>query len=109
MVGTKRYDDISAVINNVADEVNSTLEECRKQRYFETVVLLYSFIENLLKWLVFVEILWMKATRRDFRPKDFNLLRNYAKNLNFYGAQHLAFSLKVIDGPLFDSVDAIRK
>jgi hypothetical protein len=47
----KQYDDITEAINEIADYVNDVLAQKRGERYFESIVLLYSFIENLLRWL----------------------------------------------------------
>jgi len=52
--------NIADLIEKIADEVNSVLNKRRKEKYFDNIVLLYSFIENLLKWLIFVKVLWDK-------------------------------------------------
>jgi hypothetical protein len=45
----KQCDDIVHVINEIAGEINSILNDRRKDMYFAGTVLLYSFIENILK------------------------------------------------------------
>ncbi|RLG10599.1 hypothetical protein DRN73_07425 [Candidatus Pacearchaeota archaeon] len=50
-------------INWIADRINFILEEKQKHRYFEGIVLTYTFIENLLIWLVFTQIIWNKSQK----------------------------------------------
>ena len=59
----KEYTDITQSINEIAEEINLVLNSRSKERYFEEIIMLYSFIENLLKWLVFVKILWQKSDK----------------------------------------------
>jgi len=59
----KEYTDITRSINEIAEEINLVLNSRSKERYFEEIIMLYSFIENLLKWLVFVKILWQKSDK----------------------------------------------
>jgi hypothetical protein len=105
----KQYSDIANLINDAVDEINATLNSKRADRYLEDIVLLYSFIENLLKWLAWVELLWIGADTRDWRPADWKPAREYAKWLSFYNAQQLTFSLNLIDRRLFTDLDTIRR
>ena len=102
------YDDISQPINEIAEEVNSVLNDRKKERYFEKTVLLYSFIENLLKWLVFVKTIWEKSGKDSINKKEMEKLRSFCKRLNFYNASNLAFSIDLIDFDLYRKIDAIR-
>jgi hypothetical protein len=58
---TKEH-DLAQIINSLADEVNSVLNSRNKDKYFQEIVLLYSFIENILIWLVWVDLMWKKST-----------------------------------------------
>ena len=104
----QQYDDITEAINSIGDEVNSVLNNRQKEKYFDGVVLLYSFIENVLKWLIFVQLLWSKSGRV-VPDKEMTELQRFCKSLNFYQAQHIALSLDVIDWKLFQRIDAIRQ
>lgn len=44
-------------ISHIAEDINRILDEGEKANYFYGIVLLYSFIENVLKWLVFTKTL----------------------------------------------------
>jgi len=46
----KKYNNITQTINDIAEEINSVLNSRNKEKYFEKIILLYSFIENGLKW-----------------------------------------------------------
>jgi len=92
----KRYRNIVRPINQIATEINSTLDKRKTEEYFEGVILLYSFIENLLKWLVCVELLWKGAS-------------SLPRKLDFYDAQCKALTLKLITQTQFKRIDSIRK
>jgi hypothetical protein len=102
-----RYSEITEAINDIADEVNTVLGDCIKQKYFDSTVLLYSFIENLLKWLVFTKILW--DLDRVPNEGEIDAIRNYCKNLSFYNAQQLSLSIGILDWALYKRIDSLRK
>lgn len=94
-------------INEIAGEINDILNKQRKQEYFQSVALLYSFIENILKWLVFGEALWIRA-RTKFANKDYKTVREFSRNLNFYTASNLAYDLGLIDLKLYQRISKAR-
>ena len=104
----KEYTDITQSINGIAKEINLVLNSRSKERYFEEIIMLYSFIENLLKWLVFVKILWQKSDK-ELTQKEANKLRSFYKKLNFYNALYMAFSIDLIDFSLYKRIDMIRE
>ena len=104
----KEYTDITQSINGIAKEINLVLNSRNKERYFEEIILLYSFIENLLKWLVFVKTLWQKSDK-ELTRKEANKLRSFYKKLNFYNALYMAFSIDLIDFSLYKRIDMIRE
>lgn len=103
----KDYADIAEAINDIVEEINSTLDDCKKEKYFGGIVLLYSFIENLLKWLVFAKLLW--EINRILSDEEIKTLRQFCKRLTFYNAQHVALAVSIIDWRLFKRLDAIRQ
>lgn len=94
-------------INEVADEVNNILNKRQKERYFESVALLYSFIENVLKWLVFAQALWVRAKDK-ITAKDYKTIRDFAKNLTFYNTSNMAYTSGLIDHDLFMRISEAR-
>jgi len=106
---TKKYDDITRPINAIAEEVNAVLNNRIKEKYFEEVVLLYSFIENLLKWLVFVKTTWDKCSNKTLTTEEIRRIRSFCKSLNFYSALNIAFSINLIDFGLYAKIDTIRE
>jgi hypothetical protein len=49
--------DLLAAINGVADEVNRVLNDEKEEHYFYLLLLLYSFVENILKHICFIDAL----------------------------------------------------
>jgi hypothetical protein len=107
-VKRNKYNDITQAINKIADEVNSVLNNCCKLKYFEDIILLYSFIENLLKWLLFVKTLWEKA-QEQLTQDELTRLRFSCKSLSFHKALNKALEIKLINSRLYKRVDSVRK
>ena len=101
------YSDIRDVINQIADEINTDLGEKKKEKYFQDVILLYSFVENLLKWLVFTKILWDKS-ERGLDQDEIKAIGKYCQRLTFHSSSHMALSLNLIDFKLYKTIDDIR-
>lgn len=108
MASRKDYPNIIETINDIADEVNSVLDACSKDKYLYSIVLLYSFIENLLKSMVYIKVLWNKSTRI-LHDEEIKAVRQYCKSLNFFEAQQTAFSLDTIDWKLYRRIGSVRK
>lgn len=103
------------MINSIADEINSVLDNHQKERYFESLMLLYSMIENLLKWIVYTDIVWKKYSKKNLRMTK-NLRREWKeihqfckKKLNFFSAARMALASGRIDFKLYKRVDSIRE
>jgi len=99
--------NIVDVLNQIGDEVNSTLNQRKKEKYFQSIVLQYSLIENLLKWLVYMKVVWEKSIHV-FKPGEEEGIRHFAKNLNFYSVARVAFVIGLIDYKFFQRLDEIR-
>ena len=104
----KEYVDISLIINEIADEINTVLGNKQKEMYFKEIVLLYSFIENLLNWLAFVKTLWEKSYKQ-LTQEDVKRLKSFYRRLNLYNALNISFCIGLIDLNLYVKIDAIRK
>ena len=50
--------NIADVVNGILIDVGEVLAERKEDRYFEEIVLIYSTIENVLKWLIFLKVMW---------------------------------------------------
>lgn len=96
-------------INNVAKEINDILNEKQKQRYFEGIVLLYSFIEDVLTWLIFVHILWNKSENNVSMPiLETEVVKNYCNSLNFHSLLNLSLSIDLLDYQLYRKIENAR-
>ena len=103
---TKDYNIID-VINEVADDINNVLNKRQVEEYFTSIVLLYSFIENLLIWLVYAKLLWDRAGS-GLGKKDVVIIREYCNQLSFHSASQLAFAVRVFDSQTFERVNAVK-
>lgn len=53
--------DLLTAINGVADEVNRVLDDAKEEKYFYALLLTYSFIENILKHICFIDAIWKQS------------------------------------------------
>jgi len=104
----QKNNDMAQIVNEIAEEINSVLNNRNRERYFQEIVLLYSFIENLLKWLVFVKILWEKTAEGPI-VKPLNKVRFSCGRLTFNNALNMAYSIGLIDFALYEKLDSIRQ
>lgn len=111
--GTKRStkpENIGDVLSQIADEVNSTLNERKKEKYFQCIVLLYSLTENLLKWLIFMKVLWDRSASPSLaKDAEVKMIEEFARDLSFYSALRSAYAVRLIDFQLFRGLDHIRR
>jgi len=97
-------------INRLADEINSVLNTHQKQKYFECTVLLYSFIENLLNSLLFVNSFWAILGKPvEIRDREVRDMERYFQRLSFYNSVQMALSTKLIDLALYRKIEKARR
>lgn len=101
------------MINQIADEVNSILDKRESEKYFDAVVLLYSVMENLLKWIVYTDIMWEKYSKKRLRitkkvRAEQKEIRRFCKKLNFYNALRIALARGWIDYKLYERIEDVR-
>ena len=76
-------------------------------------MLLYSVIENLLKWIVYTDIVWEKYSKKMRVTKNVRReekeIRQFCKRLSFYNAVRIALTSGWIDYRLYKKVEEIRK
>src|SRR5882724_9536706 len=104
----RRTYKLTSAVNRVENEIESILRKRQPTRYFEGIVLMYSVMENVLKWLVFIKILWSKSDRV-LRAADTESLRRFCNQQDFYSAMNLALVTELITHPLFRRIDLIRR
>jgi hypothetical protein len=101
-----------ALINTIVDEVILVLNERQKERYFDSVILLYSLIENLLKWTVYADILRKKYHTKKRVTKNVRReqrdIHQFLKRLGFYETLRIALVSGLIDYRLYEKVEGIR-
>jgi hypothetical protein len=101
------------MIDLIADEVNSILNKRQKERYFDSVMLLYSVIENLLKWIVYTDIVWEKYSKKILRVtknarREEKEIHRFCKRLSFHNALRIALARGWLDYRLYKKVEEIR-
>ena len=104
--------DIFQTINELVGEINQILNEFQKEKYFYGIILIYSFIENILKYFVALEVIWRKSEKRwnkEEKKLMKKFLENFCKRLSFVNAVNLAFSLDIINFNLYEKIERIRK
>ncbi len=103
----KEYPNIIDAVDDIGQDINAVLNNRQKDRYFDSIVLMYSFIENLLKSMVYVELMWNKSSRI-LPPEEVKTARQYCKKMNFFEALQTSFLLDLIDWKLYKRIDAVR-
>ena len=118
--------NIIDVTNRIGEEVTATLENSNSELYYQETALVYSLVENLLKFLVATKDCWDKTSTKvdeaenkekktgitvpDEELKvDFEVLRNKAKVLKFNNAINRAYSLKLITDEQKEKLHTFRK
>jgi len=97
-------------INWLADQINSILGEKEKERYFEGIVLTYTFIEKLLIWLVFIQIIWNKIDKeKQLSENEIKTIKEYCNKLSMDKLLKLTLCVDLIDYNFFLKLDQIRK
>ncbi len=97
-------------INSVANEINSILELKQEDRYFEGIAIVHSFVENLLKWLVFTQIVWNRS-REDrplMAPGEVEQIKDYCNRLNFYSLLNEGLNAGLLTFDVFNRLNDIR-
>lgn len=69
---------------------------------------MYSLIENVLKWLVFLKVVWDKSDRV-LPEREVESLKQFCNQQDFYSALNLALVTGLIKHSLFRRIDKIRK
>ncbi len=95
-------------VNALADQINAVLNRKEKARYFESIALLHSFIEDMLKWLVFTQIVWNKSEKGVMPDRELEQLRQYCNQLSLYQLLNFGLSVDLLSYSLFRRLDAVR-
>ena len=93
-------------INLVVEEVNEILNSKNKDRYFEGIAILHSFIEDMLKWLVITQMLRNHSTNVP-PPEEVRQINNYCHSFNFFSLLKIGLSVGLLDGKLFEKLSDI--
>jgi hypothetical protein len=105
---TKRTLQLVNEINSLGEEINAILNAKNKDRYFEGIAIIHSFIEDLLKWLVFTQILWNRSEKSIMPPEEVQQIKEYCNQLNFVSLLNMGLSTGLLDFKLFKKLDGIR-
>jgi hypothetical protein len=104
----RRAYKLTNAVERVKNDIRSILSKRQSARYFEGIILMYSLIENILKWLVFLKVLWDKC-EGVLPQRETESLRQFCNQQDFYSALNLALVTGLIKHPLFQRIDQIRK
>lgn len=104
----RRIYKLTNAVERVESDIRAILSKRQKTRYFEGIILMYSLIENILKWLVFLKILWGKSDHT-LPVRETESLKQFCNQQDFYSALNLALVTGLVPYPLFRKIDRIRK
>jgi hypothetical protein len=104
----RRAYKLTNAVERIEKDINKILNSRQPARYFEGIVLMYSLIENVLKWLVFIKITWNKSDRV-LQQNESESLKRFCNQQDFYSALNLAHVTDLIKYPLFQRLDLIRR
>ena len=98
-------------INKLSEEINSILKERERDRYFEGIAIVHSFIENVLKWLVFTQIVWNRSGQSDSEMKKGELkeIKDYCNRLSFDALLHVGLTTGLLKYKLFLKLSKIKQ
>lgn len=107
---------IPEIIKDLADYLKKIVDENDESKYLEAILLNYSFIENILKYTLFLKITSDYALEQSTAGKepDANTekygdqMKLFCKRISFYQAQNIALAKGIIDVDLFERIDKIR-
>jgi len=95
-------------VNDVAEEINSILNNKQKNRYFESIAVLYSFIEDILKWLVFIQVLRNKSENEVITTSEIKKVKKFCNEVSFYHLLNLGLTVGLLDYQLYNKIDDAR-
>lgn len=107
--GTQKKLILTEEIAAVSDEINVILNSKQKDRYFEGIAIVHSFIEDMLKWLVFTQIVWNRSRdNHSMMTGEVEKIREYCNGLNFYSLLNLGLSTGLITFDFFNELNKVR-
>ena len=95
-------------VNNIADQINQVLNRKTKSRYFESIALLHGFIEDLIKWLVFVQIVWNKSEKGVISQQEADQVKLFCNQLNLHQLLNTGLCVDLLSYSLFHKLDQVR-
>lgn len=104
----KRRYKLTNAVERIDEEIHQILSKRQSTRYFEGIALMYSMMENVLKWLVFYKSVWDKCNRV-LSEGEIESLRQFCNQLDFHSAQNVALVNGLISHSLFRRIDKIRR
>lgn len=107
---------IPEIITDMANDLITILDENIESKYLESIVLNYSFIENILKYTVFLKITYDFARDQVDKKKEpdensgkfGDHMKSFCQGMSFYQAQNIALAEGLIDLPLCKKINKIR-
>lgn len=108
--------NIITVINSIGEEIEGSLQQNKKEDYFKHVILLYSLIENFIKFMVASKECWDESCKQvDEEGKgerylvDFEMIKKETISLTLDKAISRAYKQKLINEELYENLHSIRK
>lgn len=105
----KNEPTLDQVINDLAAEVNTVLDSRIEDKYFQEVMVLHSFLENILTWLLWTHMIWNNSGPEHNNEQDLpRKLTALCETLTFREALKLAYAKHLISSNLYKKLNSIR-
>lgn len=112
----RKQKDLIEIVNEMGEDIDGILDERKTDRYLEGIVLTYSFIENILKYTVFLKRSWDQNsidTDNDLPlekiSENTEKIHKECSKYTFYQSQEKAHELALIDDKLYSMINEIRE
>jgi hypothetical protein len=103
----RREYKLTNAVKRAEADVEDILRRRQVARYFEGIILMYSLIENVLKWLVYLKVVWSKCDST-ISASELETLKEFCNNQGLYSTLNLAFATGLISHTLFRGINRMR-
>jgi hypothetical protein len=112
----KRQTDLIKIVNDMGVDIDKIVINRKNDRYLEGIVLTYSFIENILKYSVFLNRSWDQngidvdcGISLEQNREHYQKIQKECSRYTFYQSQEKAHELVLIDDKLYSEINDVRE
>lgn len=112
----KRQTDLIKIVNDMGMDIDHIVSDKKTDRYLEGIVLTYSFIENILKYTVFLNRSWdqngidvYNGISFEKNSEHYQKIQKECSKYTFYQSQEKAHELTLINEKLYSEINEVRE